>query len=282
MQPGAPIFAARSASIEMKHWLLLESNPAPAAENMALDEMMLDRATRIDCPILRIYSFDPPGITVGRNQNVLEILDMKAIRSDGIEVARRITGGGALLHEGEVTYCIASRNGTGVFACRPIESFRMVAEAVVEALKALGLDANISRRSFPSGNFGISASCLSSTTRWEITVRGKKVAGAAQRVRDGAFLQHGSVFLGPGSERIEKYLLEKALCEWENSTNVEEELGERISNEVFSNILKSSFEKIFGGPYERLEVDEKEKEELGKRAFAKRLEIYGVSGGESG
>ena len=53
----------------MDRWFLLMSPAAPGAENMALDEALLERAERGAAPVLRLYSFDPPAITIGAHQD---------------------------------------------------------------------------------------------------------------------------------------------------------------------------------------------------------------------
>lgn len=257
----------------MERWFLLETSPAPAAENMALDEMLLKRVKCEFSPIVRLYSFDPPGITIGRNQDPSRVLDMEAVQSEGLDVARRITGGGALLHAGEMTYCIVAKAGSPIFARGPREAFCLVSEALAAALGEFGIEADIRRNISPPAKGALSVSCLSSTARWELSVRGRKIAGNAQRMIAGAFLQHGSILLRPGSERITRYLRDKSSGEANLVTNVEEELGKQVSQEEFHRAMTRSFESIFGAPYERITLSLDERKELAQRARAKREEI---------
>ena len=91
----------------MERWFLLDDGAAPAAWNMALDEFLLGMVQRKrTAPVLLLYSFDPPAITLGYHEDPLRVLDMRSIERDSIDVASRFTGGRALLHDDELTYCI--------------------------------------------------------------------------------------------------------------------------------------------------------------------------------
>ena len=78
-------------------WRLLDTGPRPAAENMALDEALLEARTRGWTPnTLRFLQFDPPCALVGYHQSVEQEIRLDFCRAHGIEINRRITGGGGL------------------------------------------------------------------------------------------------------------------------------------------------------------------------------------------
>ena len=98
---------------------------------MAADEALLDDAARSRRASLRLYRWDPPTLSVGRNQS----LDGLA---NGMPVVRRPTGGQAVWHEHELTYAVAA----------PIATFGSLRQAYREiharlaiALRSLGVDA---------------------------------------------------------------------------------------------------------------------------------------------
>jgi len=141
----------------MDRWLFLDSGPAPGAENMALDELLLERAERDrGAPVLRLYSFDPPAITIGAHQDPLEILDLEAVRSDGLDCVRRITGGRALLHEGELTYCVVAPAGAAGFGNGRAETFMRISSALRAALRSCfrGMLIGAPVRTNPSARIG--------------------------------------------------------------------------------------------------------------------------------
>ena len=68
----------------MGGWLLIDDEPASGARNMAVDEVLLKRAEeRGGVPVLRLYSFSPPAITIGYHQDAASAVDIEAAASDG-------------------------------------------------------------------------------------------------------------------------------------------------------------------------------------------------------
>jgi lipoate-protein ligase A len=56
--------------------------------------------------VLRLFTFDPPGITLGRAQDPARELDLAALASEDIRWAVRPTGGRAIWHEEEWTFSL--------------------------------------------------------------------------------------------------------------------------------------------------------------------------------
>jgi len=75
-------------------------------ENMAIDESLITIAAEAAEPVLRVYGWRPRGISIGKNQEAGSI-NLKACVRDNVPVVRRITGGGAIFHADELTYCLA-------------------------------------------------------------------------------------------------------------------------------------------------------------------------------
>src|SRR2546429_5518960 len=80
----------------------------PGAVNMAIDAALLTEAARTGRAFLRLYRFDPPCLSLGRNEPAAARYDRAAIARRGLDVVRRPTGGGAVWHEHEVTYAVAA------------------------------------------------------------------------------------------------------------------------------------------------------------------------------
>lgn len=163
--------------------------PVQPALTMAIDEALLARAIeggRREA-IVRIYRWDSPALSVGAHMHVPEAVRMRCRRA-GIEVVRRITGGGAVLHSGDLTYSVvAPHGGRGV-----MQTYRWVAGGLIRALDVLGLSARVARRSGPAG----ALACFAAPTGADIEVGGRKICGSAQVRRDAWFLQHGSIPIG--------------------------------------------------------------------------------------
>ena len=149
----------------------LETGFNPAATNMAIDEALMETVGEV--PILRIYGWRPAAVSIGYFQSMNEEVNFAKCREVGVDVVRRLTGGGAVLHECELTYSFISRE----YPKNIMESYRWICDAIVMSINRLGFDAN-----FVPLN--------------DIVIGGKKVSGNAQTRRKGVLLQHGTILLG--------------------------------------------------------------------------------------
>ena len=89
-------------------WFLLQSGPGQYAFNMALDEALMSRARQTGEWTLRVYSWSRPTISFGRNEAARRHYDADRIRARRFSVVRRPTGGRAILHDREITYCVTA------------------------------------------------------------------------------------------------------------------------------------------------------------------------------
>jgi lipoate-protein ligase A len=149
----------------------LETGYNPAVLNMAIDETLMESVG--DVPILRIYGWHPAAISIGYFQSMNEEVDWAKCREFGVDVVRRLTGGGAVLHEFELTYSFITKE----YPQNIMESYQWICEAIVMSINKLGFDA----RFVPLN---------------DIVIAGKKVSGNAQTRRNGVLLQHGTILLG--------------------------------------------------------------------------------------
>jgi lipoate-protein ligase A len=266
----------------MNRWHLLDDEAMTAAENMARDEFLLERAERVGtAPVLRLYSFDPPAVSIGYHQDPAAVLDLGALARRRIDLVRRITGGRALLHEGELTYAVCAPMGTSAFGAGLVDTFLAISGVLVSALRSLGVDATLGsgRRGHRPGN---GAPCLVSVSRYEVAVRGRKIAGSAQRRTRKAFLQHGSILLRPASGRIAGY----ARGDWpslENRiTSVTEERGGAVRESEVRSALIDAFAARFSIRWEPLELSRADAAELGRRTRERQSEFPHCAGTEVG
>ncbi len=171
---------------------MIDARGHAGVENMAIDEALLDDAARSQRASLRLYRWDPPTLSVGRNQSMEDLV------SEGVPVVRRPTGGQAVWHEHEVTYAVAA----------PIALFGSLRGAYREihgrlaiALRSLGVEAVLANAPVvrPSSR---PAACFSAPVGGEIVVAGKKLVGSAQVRHRDAFLQHGSILLQGSQELV--------------------------------------------------------------------------------
>jgi lipoate-protein ligase A len=186
--------------------LLLEPVGRPGAYNMALDVALLAEADRSGRAFLRLYRWDPPCLSLGRNEAATRRYDRAALARLGLDVVRRPTGGRAVWHEREVTYAVAAPIAAfGIHpsrraACR-VPIYRAIHARLAAALRALGADATLAPDHRSAGSPDRPGPCFAETVGGEVVVDKKKLAGSAQVHQRAAFLQHGSLLLD-GSQKI--------------------------------------------------------------------------------
>jgi lipoate-protein ligase A len=174
-------------------WRLIQSPPAPGADNMALDQALLESvADGRSPPVLRLYAWDPPCLSLGFAQSISDV-DPARLEARGWDVVRRPTGGRAILHTDELTYAIVAPESHPVMHGGVLESYRRLSEGIVAALHRLGLEPEIqARRSIPDAEGGRPV-CFEVPSSYEITWMGRKLVGSAQMRRRQCVLQHGTL-----------------------------------------------------------------------------------------
>lgn len=185
---------------------LLVDPPAGGAWNMAVDEALLEHAARTALPVLRFYRWTPATLSLGYFQRALARLDHPASRA--CPLVRRPSGGGAIVHDRELTYALIVPPGHRL-ARQAARLYRAVHAALVEALVQWGIKAQMVRcspnsncdalasgpREDAAGSTGEAFLCFDRRGEGDLVVGGAKIAGSAQRRRRGAVLQHGSLLL---------------------------------------------------------------------------------------
>lgn len=138
-----------------------------AAFNMAFDEFMLEQLP-LDEPVFCLWQ-NAPAVIVGLNQNVYTEVNLPYLRAHDIQLARRVTGGGAVYHDLQnLNYTIAGR-ATNLEADYPYYM-----QLMVKALRSLGVPAEQNGRN-------------------DILVKGQKVSGYAKRVWKDRIMIHGTL-----------------------------------------------------------------------------------------
>ncbi len=158
--------------------------------NMAADEVMLESAVA-GLAALRFYAWAPPTLSLGYFQRHEERLRHPALAA--LPWVRRATGGGAIEHDGDLTYAIALpaaiRKGR-----TPAEWHCRLHQVLADLLRRRGIAVEVMAGPRPT-RAQLPYSCFAVPQPGDVVLNGRKVIGAAQRVRLGAVLQHGSIQL---------------------------------------------------------------------------------------
>ncbi len=178
----------------MRQLQVIDDGARTGAENMAADSRLLAEHRPGMDPILRVYSWSPPAISLGYNQPD-DSFDRDAATRHGYDLVRRPTGGRAILHAQELTYAVIGSSPSNLFGDSLHQSYRVINDALLEFLGRLGIAAEVS-----CGETRVEARgllCFASAGQYEIHVAGRKLIGSAQRRTGNVFLQHGSILTGP-------------------------------------------------------------------------------------
>ena len=170
-------------------WRVLDTGCLSGAENLAWDEALLKARARGLIPdTLRYLRFSPPVALVGYHQSVEEEIRTDYCRRQGIEINRRITGGGAIyFDEGQLGWeLIASRNSfKGVTGWEAIN--QAICEAAAQGLRSLGVEASFRPRN-------------------DLEVRGRKISGTGAALEGEALLFQGTLLVDFNLEHLIKAL----------------------------------------------------------------------------
>ncbi len=177
---------------------LLIDPPAPGPWNMAVDDVLLDLAAATGQATLRFYQWQQPTLSLGYFQ-ALDNRRQHAASQD-CPVVRRASGGGAILHDRELTYSLAIPQ-TSARLADVRHLYELCHGTLIAALADYGVAAALYRDCAQNKTDDTSSAahpflCFQRRTCFDVVIDGAKIAGSAQRRRRGAVLQHGSVLLG--------------------------------------------------------------------------------------
>ncbi len=162
----------------METWRLLDTGARSAAENMALDEILLElRAEQRIPDTLRFLQFSNPAVLVGHHQSVEEEVRLDYCRIKGIEINRRLTGGGALFWgRQELGWEIYLSKKDPRIPSRIEDLYRKMGEAAAHGLNRLGVRAHFRPRN-------------------DIEIQGRKISGTGGTELSGAILFQGTLLV---------------------------------------------------------------------------------------
>ncbi len=221
----------------MDKWRLLDTGKRSAAENMALDDVILKcRSEHLIPNTIRFLQFDPPAVLVGYHQDVEHEIRLDYVKKNQIDVNRRVTGGGAIYFDRASLgwEVIASKDSVPRY--RNMQGlFEVMCEGPVHALNMLGIAA-----AFRPKN--------------DIEVDGRKISGTGGVEWDDAFLFQGTLLVDFDVETmvrglripISKLKDKELRTARERVTCIKWELGHQPSYRAIKEALRKGFERTFG------------------------------------
>ncbi len=171
-----------------------------AAMNMAIDETILTFQKEQPLPTLRLYDWTSPAFSFGYFQDLASEVDIEACRAEGIELVKRMTGGGTVVHGWDLTYSLILPRKVGEISVP--EMFQRIGNSLVMAFGKLGIPAecHVSTETTPS-NQNI---CLTNPAEHDVMCNDKKLAGVSVRRNRYGIMFQGYISLDLPPETILK------------------------------------------------------------------------------
>lgn len=145
--------------------------------NLAIEEYALKNLDINETYLL--FYINEPSIIIGKNQNTLEEINTEYVEKNGIHVVRRLSGGGAVYHDlGNLNFSFITKDDGDSF-----HNFRKFTEPVVNALRKLGVNAELSGRN-------------------DLLAEGKKISGNAQFSTRGRMFSHGTLLFNSEMDHV--------------------------------------------------------------------------------
>lgn len=180
----------------MQKWRFIDTGCLSGPENMALDDALLQTFDpHRSLPVLRLYGWSTPTLSLGRFQNAQEVLDLDCCRAAGVPVVRRISGGGVIYHSGELTYSLVCAPEQIPAASSIKDAYRILTGFLLHFYRNLGLKAEYATDYADHGDClgERTPFCFAGRESFDILVAGRKIGGNAQRRLKNIIFQHGSI-----------------------------------------------------------------------------------------
>lgn len=176
-------------------------------ENMQKDSELLENAVKTQAkePVFRLYGWAPACISLGRNQKD-DFLDYEQMKSLGLDVVRRLTGGRALLHDDEITYSVICPADYLPHGGNVVGSYKDISQILIDKFSQIGIELTLGAEKGIHTKFDY---CMLISTGADLCWKGKKLIGSAQFRKEGYILQHGSILFDYNRELLEKIFKEQ-------------------------------------------------------------------------
>ena len=217
-----------------REYRLLLTGHDSAFMNMAIDEAVLHHQGKVP-PTIRFYGWKPAAVSIGYFQSLVEEVDLSRCEGDGIDFIRRITGGGAVFHDRELTYSLITPESDPLIPKDILASYKAICSGIIAGLKDVGVSAE-----FVPLN--------------DIIAGGKKISGNAQTRRSHCVLQHGTILMDVDVKRMfsllrvpaEKMRDKLIKAVEERVTSVSAVIGRTVSFGELEKAMIAGFEKELG------------------------------------
>lgn len=218
-----------------EQWRLLQTGYNTASANMAIDRSMLVANSKGKVPpTVRFFGWKPSAISIGYFQSLEEEVDLDNCKHFGVDYVRRVTGGGAVFHENELTYSIVISESHPSIPKNIMQSYGRICGALIRGLKNLGIESEYAPIN-------------------DIVTNGKKISGNAQTRKNRTVLQHGTILLDVDVDKMfsllkvpNEKIKDKLIADVKQRvTSVKHILEEDVDFDKTAEAMKTGFEEEF-------------------------------------
>jgi len=218
-----------------EQWRLLLTGFNTAFSNMAIDKAILVANSDGKVPpTVRFYGWRPPAISIGYFQSLTDEVDIRSCEKFGVDYVRRITGGGAVFHERELTYSIVIPEAHPEIPKNIMKSYGRICGAVMKGLQYVGIASEYAPIN-------------------DIVAGGRKISGNAQTRKLATVLQHGTVLMDVDVEKMfsvlkvpNEKIKDKLIADVKQRvTSITHILGNEIRFNEVARAMKMGFEEEF-------------------------------------
>jgi len=218
-----------------EQWRLLQTGFSTASANMAIDRAILVANSEGKVPpTVRFYGWMPPAISIGYFQSLTDEIDLDVCKKLGVNYVRRITGGGAVFHDKELTYSIVIPESHPEIPKNIMKSYGRICGAVMKGLQHLGIESEY----VPIN---------------DIITGGRKISGNAQTRKLETVLQHGTILMDVDVDKMfsllkvpNEKIKDKLIADVKQRvTSIKHLLGNEVSFKEVAEAMKIGFEEEF-------------------------------------
>jgi len=214
---------------------------------MALDAQMYAQYQQDGIGVFRVYQWQSPAFTYGVAQSPEEGVAVNRCLDGGVAFVKRITGGGTLFHDDELTYSFVCskedvREPEHIFV-----SYRTICAFLIRFYVSLGLQASFALEDPDFKNkCAPKQLCSASFEKYDIVINGKKIGGNAQRRRKQMIFQHGSIPWRVDWKFVRQFALSLPEAISSQVTTLSEELPSVPDKAILQQKLIDAFAEEFG------------------------------------
>jgi lipoate-protein ligase A len=230
----------------MKTFRLIRSGALDAVSNMALDEKIFKAYLEDGVGVLRLYRWQRPSFTYGFSQKPEDQINLEACATDGVGLAKRITGGGVLFHDDEITYSFVCRKSDIQEAQGVFVDYRNICRFLIRFYESLGLSAGFALTSLDFKERSVPHEiCSAAYEKYDLVIGAKKIGGNAQKRNRQAIFQHGVIPCSMNWDFARKYLKHFPDALPGYVTTLGDELGGVANKDILEQKLIDAFSITF-------------------------------------